>query len=89
MVGKLYKKRDYSKKRGTVQETICNEFFERKFGRNDFEELIMNVNGGNAVEYCLKYMRKTNSRGIYSRGTLQKIQCFQFFFRRIRVVPPS
>lgn len=69
MVGKLYKKRDYSKKRGTVQETICNEFFERKFGRNDFEELIMNVNGGNAVEYCLKYMRKTNSRGIYSRGT--------------------
>ena len=68
MVGKLYKKRDYSKKRGTVQETICNEFFERKFGRNDFEEIIMNVNGGNAVEYCLKYMRKTNTRGIYSRG---------------------
>ena len=29
----------------------------------------MNVNGGNAVKYCLKYMRKTNSRGIYSRGT--------------------
>ena len=28
----------------------------------------MNVNGGNAVEYCLKYMRKTNTRGIYSRG---------------------
>lgn len=68
MVGKLYKKRDYSKKRGTVQETISNEFFERKFGRNDFEEIIMNVNGGNAVEYCLKYMRKTNTRGIYSRG---------------------
>lgn len=68
MVGKLYKKRDYSKKRGTVQETISNEFFERKFGRNDFQEIIMNVNGGNAVEYCLKYMRKTNTRGIYSRG---------------------
>ena len=68
MVGKLYKKRDYSKRRGTVQETISNEFFERKFGRNDFEEIIMNVNGGNAVEYCLKYMRKTNTRGIYSRG---------------------
>ena len=62
MVGKLYKKR------GTVQETISNEFFERKFGRNDFQEIIMNVNGGNAVEYCLKYMRKTNTRGIYSRG---------------------
>ena len=68
MVGKLYKKRDNSKKHGTVQETISNEFFERKFGRNDFEEIIMNVNGGNAVEYCLKYMRKTNTRGIYSRG---------------------
>ena len=68
MVGKLYKKRDYSKKHGTVQETISNEFFERKFGRNDFQEIIMNVNGGNAVEYCLKYMRKTNTRGIYSRG---------------------
>ena len=69
MVGKLYRKHDYSKKHGTIQETICSEFFERKFGRNDFEELIMNVNGGNAVKYCLKYMRKTNSRGIYSRGT--------------------
>lgn len=68
MVGRLYKKHDYSKKRGKIQETICNEFFERKFGRNDFEDLIMEANGTKAVEYCLKYMRKTNSRGIYSRG---------------------
>lgn len=68
MVGRLYKKRDYSKKRGKIRETICNEFFERKFGRNDFEELIMAANGNKAVEYCLKYMRKTNSRAIYSRS---------------------
>ncbi len=68
MVGNLYKRRDYSKKLGTVKETISNDFFEKRFGRNDFEEIIMQVNGSQAVNYCLKYMRKTNSRPIYSRG---------------------
>lgn len=68
MVGNLYKRRDYSKKLGTVKETVSNDFFEKRFGRNDFEEIIMAANGNQAVNYCLKYMRKTNSRPIYSRG---------------------
>lgn len=68
MVGELYTRRDYSTKRGTIQETVGNTFFEARFGRTDFEEICMQANGGDAVNYCLKYMRKTNSRPIYSRG---------------------
>ena len=55
-------------KRGTVKETISNDFFEKRFGRNDFEEIFMAANGKDAGKYCLKYMRKTNSRAIYGRG---------------------
>lgn len=68
MVGELYTRKDYSIKRGTVKETVSNTFFEKRFGRNDFEEVIMEVNGSQAVSYLLKYMRKTNCRAIYSRG---------------------
>ena len=68
MIGNLYTRKDYSTKRGTVKETISNDFFEKRFGRNDFEEVFMQANGKDAVKYCLKYMRKTNSRAIYGRG---------------------
>ena len=74
MVGNLYKRKDYSKKLGAVKETISNDFFEKRFGRNDFEEIIMNVHGSQAVNYCLKYMRKTNCRAIYSRGVPSEIE---------------
>lgn len=76
MVGELYKRMDYSKKRGTIKETVCNTFFEKRFGRNDFEEIIMEVNGSQAVSYCLKYMRKTNCRAIYSRGIPSEIDMY-------------
>ena len=69
MVGKITQKKEYSKRLGKVKETFSNDFFERKFGRNDFEELnIMNMKNGSAVNYILKYMRKTGERLVYSRG---------------------
>lgn len=69
MVGKLKKRKDYSKKRGCVQETVFNTFFERQFGRNDFSEVKkMQFKNGDAVAYLLKYLRKGGERIIYSRG---------------------
>ncbi len=69
MVGKITQKKEYSKRLGKVKETFSNDFFERKFGRNDFEELnIMEMKNGSAVAYILKYLRKTGERIIYSRG---------------------
>lgn len=69
MVGKITQKKEYSKRLRKVKETFSNDFFERKFGRNDFEELnIMEMKNGSAVAYILKYLRKTGERIIYSRG---------------------
>ena len=69
MVGKLKKRKDYSKKRGCVQETVFNTFFEQQFGRNDFSEVKkMQFKNGDAVAYLLKYLRKGGERIIYSRG---------------------
>lgn len=69
MVGEIEKRTEYSKRLGKMQDVFINTFFERKFGRNDFEELnIMELKNGSAVNYILKYMRKTDGRVVYSRG---------------------
>ena len=69
MVGNITQKREYSKRLGKIKETFSNDFFERRFGRNDFEELnVMQMKDGSAVNYILKYMRKTGERVVYSRG---------------------
>lgn len=74
MVGEVSKKREYSKRLGQVKETFSNDFFERKFGRNDFEELnVMEMKNGSAVNYLLKYLRKTGERIVYSRGVPTEI----------------
>ena len=52
MVGRLYERRQYSRRKGRTETVQANDFFERKFGKTDFEEL-------NMIE-----MRRV----IYSRG---------------------
>lgn len=52
-----------------MEERNVNDFFERKFGINDFQPLDMfKMKNGNSLEYLLKYFRKTDTRIIYSRG---------------------
>lgn len=69
MIGKITHKREYSKKEGRVKDVFPNDFFERKFGRNDFQELnIVQMKDGQSVNYLLKYLRKTDNRIVYSRG---------------------
>ena len=69
MVGKIYEKRDYSTAQHDMQQIDCNTFFERRFGRNDFEELNeMELRKGNTIDYILKYIGKSNEKIFYSRG---------------------
>lgn len=74
MVGRIYERREYSKREGKMKTTHANDFFERKFGKTDFEELNeMEMRNGNAINYLLKYLRKTDERVIYSRGTPMEV----------------
>ncbi len=69
MLGKLEEKTDYSTAQGKMQSRNENSFFERWYGRNDFEEITPSqLEYGDSVEYILKYIGKTNERIVYSRG---------------------
>lgn len=74
MIGEIFERKEYSKREGKMKITHPNDFFERKFGKSDFEELSeMEIRNGNAINYLLKYLRKTDERVIYSRGTPMEI----------------
>lgn len=70
MVGKITERKDYSTKQGKMQITHINSFFERKFGKNDFNEIDRETlcHDGRGVEYILKYLEKSGERITYSRG---------------------
>ena len=54
---------------GKMQTTHENDFFQKTFGRNDFEELNeMELKHGQTLNYLLKYIGKTGERIVYSRG---------------------
>ncbi len=75
MLGKIYEKQDYSTAQQCMQITHPNTFFEKNFGRNDFEELTdMQLKHGNTMEYILKYIGKTGERIVYSRGIPTEIE---------------
>lgn len=69
MVGTITEKTDYSTAQGKMQTTHENDFFQKTFGRNDFEELnAMEMKHGQTLNYLLKYISKTGERIVYSRG---------------------
>ncbi len=69
MIGTITEKQDYSVKQGKMQTIHENDFFEKVFGRNDFEELNeMELRHGQTLNYLLKYIGKTGERIVYSRG---------------------
>ena len=69
MIGTITEKTDYSTAQGKMQTTHENDFFQKAFGRNDFEELNeMELKHGQTLNYLLKYIGKTGERIVYSRG---------------------
>lgn len=69
MIGTITEKTDYSISHGKMQTTHENDFFQKAFGRNDFEVLSeMELKHGQTLNYLLKYISKTGERIVYSRG---------------------
>ena len=69
MVGTIVERESYSTKRHRMQTAHINDWFEKRFGRNDFTEIAdIDIHRGNTLEYILKYIEKTGERIIYSRG---------------------
>lgn len=69
LIGTITEKTDYSTAQGRMQTTHENDFFQKAFGRNDFEELNeMELKHGQTLNYLLKYIGKTGERIVYSRG---------------------
>lgn len=69
MVGEIYEKQDYSTAQQRMQTTHPNTFFEKAFGRNDFAAISEKaLNYGKTIDYILKYIGKTDTRIVYSRG---------------------
>ena len=67
MVGEIIETKDYSTKTHQMQIARQNTFFLERFGRNDFKEIINNVGVNDAVNYIMKYIRKTGEKVIYSK----------------------
>ena len=67
MIGEIIEIKDYSTKAHKMQITYQNTFFLEKFGRNDFREIENNALVYQAVQYILKYIRKTGEKVIYSK----------------------
>ena len=69
MPGELIEVADFNIKTHRQKKTVQNTFFNKKFGRSDFEKIIKKPRAYlSAVEYILKYISKTGERIVYSRG---------------------
>ena len=69
MPGKLEEVSDFNMKTQQMKKTVQNTFFNKKFGRSDFETIITHPQAYiEAVTYILKYVSKTGERIVYSRG---------------------
>ena len=69
MVGDIVVRRDFSLKTHQMQETNVNTYFEERFGRNDFREIINHKQAYEmGLSYILKYITKSNEKLVYSRG---------------------
>lgn len=69
MVGELFEKEDYNLNTHKMQTTIQNSFFNKRFGRCDFEEIDeYSMKHDNTIRYLVKYISKTNEKIVYSRG---------------------
>lgn len=74
MIGEIVEKKDYSTKQHQIQVTHSNTFFEKTFGRNDFEDLKQEeIMFGNTLEYITKYLQKSGEKIVYSRGIPSEI----------------
>ncbi|MBR4407182.1 MAG: hypothetical protein IKT27_02610 [Clostridia bacterium] len=70
MVGEIKVVRDYNFNTHKMQETCQNTYFNNRFGRSDFEK-INKHKIGEAIQYLIKYIEKTEEKIVYSKGLYQ------------------
>ena len=70
MVGELIEKNDYSFETHRRQTTYQNTFFNERYGRTDFKEIVP-YEISETVAYMVKYMEKTGERIVYSKNLPQ------------------
>ena len=71
MPGKMIDVNDYickSKRRRITHQSI---YFNERFGRSDFEEIVDNGVLGEAMAYIMKYIEKSGERIVYSKNLPQ------------------
>lgn len=71
MPGEIIEKRDYSFTTHQMQTTYQNTFFNKKFGRSDFEVIEDKSKLGAALAYLMKYIEKTGEKIVYCKGLYQ------------------
>lgn len=69
MVGTIRDEESYDKKSGRMKMSHINDWFEKRYGRNDFCPITDDdLRRGTSLGYILKYVEKTGERIVYSRG---------------------
>lgn len=72
MVGELFEKTDYDLRNHRMRTTVQNTFFNEKYGRSDFEEILpIENNLERELSYLMKYIEKTGEKIVYSKGLYQ------------------
>ena len=70
--GGIIEVRDYDTRSHRMRTTFQSEFFNKRFGRSDFEIIDENERLlGNALAYLMKYIEKTGEKIVYSKGLPQ------------------
>ena len=70
--GGIIKVRDYDTRSHRMRTTFQSEFFNKRFGRSDFEPIDENERLlGNTLAYLMKYIEKTGEKIVYSKGLPQ------------------
>ncbi len=54
-----------------MRTAYVNSFFAKRFGRNDFKEIVHSSELPQAIKYMTKYLEKTGEKLVYSRGLYQ------------------
>lgn len=71
MPGELVEVNDYSFGTRQRQVTLQNTYFNKRFGRSDFEPIDEQSRKAEALAYILKYIEKTGEKVVYSKGLSQ------------------
>lgn len=65
MVGELIEIRGYSTKDNRMQTASQNTYFLERYGRNDFQKLVLPHEVGDSLKYLMKYIEKSGERLVY------------------------